>query len=542
MTKSAANPITGNNKPINFTPKAELQALLQDCLADRRKYIETFFKIHGRDVGEIGLNLVPFKFTKVQDDYWATRTARDVYLKARQVTMSSIIQADYTAEAMLTPGLNVLVLVQKPEDQTLMYHRRRVQTFIDSVPVQIRPKVVVSNDHQITFEFKSSGEKHYTNMFFASSGSQAVGRGATIHRVHITEFASWEEQDAEEILTTLLGLPKDSRVCIESSPKGASGPLYKLWRLATRREGNYTPHLYEWWWENAYRVENGETGYDGSAEEAKLTLKHALGQDQINWRRNMIREAANVKGEDYALQGFLQEYLEDDVTCFLLSGSPAFDTLYLESLSKSSRPPVYTRGDLRVWLPAEPGEAYVIGADPAEGLVTSNLSAAVVRKASNWDHVATLRGRIAPKDFAGYLATLGREYNLAVINVERNNHGHTVLDNLLTYYRYPHLFRHFLNYRNLDDARFGFQTNSATKGRLVSAERDLINLRAWLTYDRELIEQARIYEELGSSNSTIKFSGEHDDILMADMLALAARSQARTIKGSERKYVLAQGG
>lgn len=73
------------------------------------------------------------------------------------------------------------------------------------------------------------------------------------------------------------------------------------------------------------------------------------------------------------------------------------------------------------------GARYVIGADPAEGNPTSDDSALTVLEISSGEEVATLAGKIEPAVFSSYIAQVSAYYNFADVMVERNNHGHTVI-------------------------------------------------------------------------------------------------------------------
>ena len=85
---------------------------------------------------------------------------------------------------------------------------------------------------------------------------------------------------------------------------------------------------------------------------------------------------------------------------------------------------------LRIYKLPEKGKRYVIGADCAEGLPTSNNSVSVVVEEDSGEEVALLSGTITPRDQAWDTYALSVYYNGAGILVERNNHGHTVLDKL----------------------------------------------------------------------------------------------------------------
>lgn len=74
-----------------------------------------------------------------------------------------------------------------------------------------------------------------------------------------------------------------------------------------------------------------------------------------------------------------------------------------------------------------PGLQYVIGADPAEGNPNSDDSSLTVLNVKTGEEVATLSGKFEPAIFASYIATVSEFFNHAPAMVERNNHGHSVI-------------------------------------------------------------------------------------------------------------------
>ena len=496
----------------------ELDAFLRRCRADRRVYVETFFKIRPR---EQGAGLVPFHLTKAQGDYWekAHRKGweRGIILKARQVAVTSVVQADFLADAMLDPGTNVLFICQKPEEQNLPAHRERMRLFYDSVPEFVKPSLNVANQSHWELLFPN-GEK--SNIYFSTSGTVELGQGGTYHRAHLTDFAGFEPNEADILFKNLSGMPFGSRVVIESRPNGAKGPFFEQYRLARAGQTVYRPFFYPWFWEPSYTVDAGYLGRVPklTEHEAKLVQQHGLSMEQIAWRRYMVK----VLGSE---EPFLEQYAEDDETCFLLAGQQAFDTLYIQRLLGEAKEPVSRRGHLRIYLPPQEGETYAVGVDPAMGLKHSDDTAAIVRKARTWEHVATVQGKIAPREMAGIVAKLATEYNDAVVCVERNANSFGLQDVLMTDFNYPNIYIHFKGIMPSGDDNYGFPTNPLTKPWIVSKERELVAQQLWTSHDRELLGQMRMYEE-----SDNKFGAEQDDLVSADLCCLAARDQALAMR------------
>ena len=98
---------------MDITPEVR-EAINNYKTYHRDDFIEKNFSVVNKD-----MKVVPLIPTLAQRYYWRTRTPRDIYLKARQVRISTIAHADVISESMVKPGLNSLIIAQKPEDETL---------------------------------------------------------------------------------------------------------------------------------------------------------------------------------------------------------------------------------------------------------------------------------------------------------------------------------------------------------------------------------------------------------------------------------------
>ncbi len=161
---------------------------------------------------------------------------------------------------------------------------------------------------------------------------------------------------------------------------------------------------------------------------------------------------------------------------------------------------------LAVYAIPEPGHAYVIGADPAEGNPRSDASVATVLDARTWDQCAVLAGQIEPSVFAGYIGQLSTWFNSAGILPERNNHGHTVI---------AALHANGMQVLNGYDGRPGWLSNVKGKALLYNALADAVREQACTVHCGETASQIASIEA-----STLRApQGLHDD--HADSFALA---------------------
>jgi hypothetical protein len=182
---------------------------------------------------------------------------------------------------------------------------------------------------------------------------------------------------------------------------------------------------------------------------------------------------------------------------------------------------------LVVFARPQPGRAYVIGADPAEGNPTSDDSALAVLDTTTGEEVATLAGKLEPTVFAGYIAQLAQWYGAAIL-CERNNHGHAVIARLDDF----GLWDAILPGR---DGRPGWMSSALGKVAMYDACADACR------NGEVIIHDFGTYTQLASvDGSTLRApEGQHDDRADAFALACAARLQLTVVEhGYEDEPIL----
>ena len=172
---------------------------------------------------------------------------------------------------------------------------------------------------------------------------------------------------------------------------------------------------------------------------------------------------------------------------------------------------------LIVFEPPEPGEKYVVPADPAEGNPSSDPSAATVLN-SKWEQVAVFAGRYEPDVFGGYLIELAQWYNDAIIVPERNNHGHAVILAIRNLG-----FEHLLYVNPFDSSvarkRFGWLSTPRQKSMAMDLTAQTLRDSA----GRILRDEATVNELVSIEASTLKApQGATDDLAMALTIGYAA--------------------
>lgn len=249
--------------------------------------------------------LVDYTPNAAQADFLAKRSGRDLVLKARQLGISTAVQADHFLSAITRTTTAATLAHDDPTTQKL---RRMAKRFYDSLDNPVRRGL----DNATTTTYPDTGSE----VTISTAGSLAVGRGGTYSHVHGSEVAFWK--DAESLMAGILqGVPAQGQIVLESTPNGAQGWFYDRCMEALRGEGAWNLHFFAWWWDVGYRVplQTGEDLAPYSDAELALIAKFNLTPEQIKWRRQKVAELGRL---------FPQEYPENPVDCFLTSGSSVF--------------------------------------------------------------------------------------------------------------------------------------------------------------------------------------------------------------------------
>ncbi len=449
--------------------------------------------------------VIPLVPNRAQREFEQRRGQRNVVLKARQMGVSTWVSARLFLKAMTTPGtLSVQVAHTQEAAEAIfgMAHR-----FYALLPEWLREGALETskaNTREMHFRHLDSGFRVQT------AGDPNAGRGLTINTLHCSEVARWPG-DAGVVLQGLkAALAPGGELVLESTPQGAQGCFWEEWQRAG--ETGTVRHFFPWWWESTYV--GSPVGEKTLAEdERRLCEEHGLSLGQIGYRREMragFRELA------------AQEYAEDAESCFAVSGECVFDTSAIERRMAELRTPVECRqnGTMLVWFPPVVGKKYLIAVDTAGGGPHGDYSVAQVVELRTGLQCAELRARLPVLEMAAQVRMLHREYNLAWVAVERNNHGSGVLAHLCEMMPEERIWR---SGRGQSGPQ-GWLTTMASRPAMLA------DLGVLLVQDPELFQSERLLRECRTfvrlaNGRTGADSGTHDDCVMAMAIAHAVRGQ-----------------
>lgn len=463
--------------------------------------------------------LVELRANRAQAVFARNSARRSIVLKARQLGITTYVAARFFVNTITRPGV---LSVQVAHDQRAAEQIFRiVHRFLANLPERLRAGALVTsraNVRQLVFPQLDSEYRVET------AADPSAGRGLTIHHLHCSEVARWPGDAAATLAALRAAVPRDGEVVLESTANGAAGCFYDEWQRA--QETGYTRHFFPWWWEPSY-ARPGVEVTPLTAEEEELRRRYRLSPAQIAYRREL---QASFRGLAP------QEFAEEAERCFLVSGDCFFDLEAIEDRLARCGPPVETRdnGCLEIYWPAagkkRPGsKRYIIGVDPAGGGAGGDYACAQVIERESGLQCAELRGHFSPRELAARVAGLGREYNHALLAVERNNHGHGVLALLESVERYEDLYR--------SGRQSGWLTSQVTRPEMLETFAAVLAEAPHLFSSRRLLEECRTFVRHADGYCTAA-SGAHDDCVFALAIALAVR---RELAGDSRIRKLEMG-
>ena len=404
-----------------------------------------------------------------------------VVLKARQLGVSWLAAMFALWTAVRRPGQEVLLISRNQADAAKLLDK--VAYLYARLPAW-RPEAVVN---MRSIRFVDTG-----SLIEALPATENVGRSRTAALVVLDEHA--HQPFARKILLAVMAVAEKGRILSISSANG-QGALHSQLYVAAKA---------------------GTNGW-----KAVFIPAHAHpDRSDPGWR---VRERAALSQLSDA--EFAQEYPETDLEAIALTGRPVFgaEDLARQPVEKGVAGPP----GLVLYRPPVPDKMYLIGADVAEGLATSDWSSAAVIERDSGEQVAQLRGRWTPDVYAGKLDELARRYAIhskgsydpkAIVGVERNNHGHAVLLRL----RELHASAAPYTIYRAKDGRQGWLTTSASRPVLVDQLEAALRTGGLHLHDAATIDQLAAFAWSDDGRPEAP-TGYHDD----DVLALGIAWQVR---------------
>lgn len=489
---------------------------------DIHAFIEHYLWIRDKDD-----RLVRFTLNYIQqylDEEMAKAVERGrkpwyLILKYRQGGVTTLEQGKSFQRVITRPHQHCITIADTEKKTAGIW--RMVNRFYDNLDPMSRPKRSPSRtnieipEHDSIFEF-------YT------AGSQSPGRGFTLSRVHLSEVAQYKinDRDMGNLMSGIKEGAARGEIVAETTAQGIGGWFHHEWKEAMRGNSEFTPIFLPWHLDPLNRLPvDHSIPMMLNEEESHVREVYGLDDEQIMFRRQKQREQGKF---------FMQEFPENHITAFLLSGSSYFAPAVIQQLMARVRRPVEQGDELVVWHPPEDKKRYWIGGDTAEGNIDSNFSSAGVIDMEG-RQCARFQGRTRTADFARRLVALGTRYNNAFIGVESNNHGHAVITSLRDVLRYPYLFIHYqFDSMSSRTGKEGWQTTPKTRPIMLADLEEALRTFSMEVNDDEFLSECGTFVDDGTGKYKAR-QGCHDDLVIAWAIAWQLRKSGA---GEFKAYVI----
>ena len=484
-------------------------------------------------------NLVRFRPNKMQQQFEKDRHTRNIILKSRQLGMTTKALIDSLDTTLFGRNTDAIVVFQ---DQNVSRKKFRevVMLAFNMIPADLRGqlwKVVNDKAEQLTVDF-GSGET--STIITAISG-----RGSTPNRVHISEYAkicAEAPEKADEIRKGLIAaIPMTGRVDIESTAEGVAGDFHDtFWDAWERGEPKnplqFKAHFYNWQYDTVQIAKTPliDIPFEYEALFRAYQKDHKLTDKELAWYFMMWE---NVAGKDWSTMK--EQYPTTPEEAFEVAGDKYFEKSSVDKLKAMTDDYIGDDG-WKIFEPPDKKGVYAIGADVAEGVGRDASAAVVLRFDSKATKVVATYANehIEPGDYATVLENMGNKYNGALIAVERNNHGHSVIQRLKDDYWNLYKEERFDKQTNQRTDRIGWLTTMKTKIDMLNTMRSALLEGELEVPSKELQYELRMFpREYASKKSTDKTITKHFDMLIAlcicyKMLSVVYSKETKTITTS----------
>lgn len=442
----------------------------------------------------------PLRPNRAQREFERRRGSSNIVLKARQMGISTWVAGRFFLKTITHPGTLTVQVAHTQEAAEEIF--RMVRRFHEQLPEELRDTVLrTSRATARSLVFPELDSEYRVE----TAGDPNAGRGLTVQNLHCSEVARWPGDARATLAGLLAAMPaRGGEVVLESTAQGAHGCFYEEWMSA--EENGWVRHFFPWWWETSYCLEAGEDAV--SEDERALIAAHGLTREQIAFRRRLQQQFGVLAR---------QEYPESADDCFLASGNCVFDVEAIERRLRDVPSPVERRwnGALEVWLKAMVGREYLVAVDPAGGGSDGDYAAIQVLDTATGLQCAEFQGKCGLLELAERAGSLAREYNDALLIVERNNHGAGVIAYLTSSVKYPRLYQ--------QDGQPGWLTTALSRPGLLKQVERLVVESAECVMSARLLREMKTFVR-DARGRTGAAPGQHDDLVMAMGLGLAVRN------------------
>jgi len=435
----------------------QVQELMR-CTNDPVYFCRKYLKVIHLDRGLVDFDLYPYQedmFDHFENNQFS------IVLACRQ-SGKSISSVGYILwKAIFYPEMKIGILANRGATAKEML--ARITLMLENIPFFLQPGCKTLNKGSIHFSNNSE--------IRAESTSSNSIRGFSMNLVYLDEFAF--VNDAAKFYTStypVISSGKNSKVIITSTANGMGNQYHKLWEGAMQGTNEYKPFRVDWW--------------------------DVPGRDEA-WKDQTIANTSQLQ--------FDQEF----GNTFFGTGDTLIDGNTLMSLR--AHPPMYEKGNMRVWEEGKEGHEYMVLADVAKGVGKDYSTFNIIDITEKpFKQVAVYRSnRISPLLFPVEIAKWAQAYNEAYVVVENNDAGQVVVNGLHYDIEYENIH---IEGQARNGTKLGVFMDKKVKRLGCSGFKDILESGGLELVDENTILELNSFEARG--NSYEASDGNHDDLVM----------------------------
>ena len=416
-----------------------------------------------------------------------------VILKARQLGMSWLVLAYALWQMIFRPAATVLIFSRRDTEALYLLSTDRLRGMYSRLPEYMLGghSFVIDSGHECALQNGSTARA-----FPTSAGDS-----------YTASLAIVDEADLVPDLNRLMRAVKPTidnggkMILVSRADKTTPESEFKrIYRAAHAKTNGWYAVFLPW------HVHPGRDQVWYEAQKVDIQSRTASLDDLFEQYPSSVGEALAPRSLDKRISPMWIEACYEELAPTLPDDAPAIAGLE-----------IYIPPQLHGGLPVR----YVLGCDPAEGNPTSDDSALTVVDVATGEECAVLAGKYEPSTFAAHIAAVSRYYHDAPAMIERNNHGHAVIQWVAEHADHVQILRGH-------DDKVGWMSSSLGKTLLYTECADHFRQNA--------LEQTKILHSFASYTQLASIDGSklrapegmHDD--RADSYALAQVGRAQSIE------------
>lgn len=466
------------------------------CAKDPIYFMKKYVKIQHPQRGTLPFLTYQFQ-DKVVGDF--QKFPKNIVLKSRQMGITTLVAAYSLWLMTFHSDKEILCLSITQETSKAIVTKVRFAN--DNLPSWLKVEAV--EDNRLSLKLTNGSQ------IKAASSAGTSGRSSALSLLIIDEAAFID--GVEEIwLSAQSTLSTGGKAIVLSTPNGVGNFFHRVWMEATEKQNDFN-------------------------------------QINIPWQLHPERDQ-KWRDQQTALLGDKGAAQECDCN-FATSGNTVVDIDILTWYSENTvdKNPIEVRGiDKGYWIWKYPvvGRAYMVTADVARG-DGKDFGAAQIIDVETLEQVAEYHGKLPTKEYARALASIGLEYNTALLVVENATVGWAVIQVLLDL-NYPNLFyssedmlyvdveTQMTNKLSAREKKMvpGFTTSSKSRPLLISKLESYARNKELIIRSVRLIDELRVFiwKNTGTTLRAEAMSGYNDDLVMAMGIAAWVRDTALRLR------------